>query len=72
MSDEQLELELDEPVDPHKEMMEMLGAIFVQLSRVYDVLMLNLSEYQRDQLDTMHQSGELMGSPPILKEDAWD
>jgi hypothetical protein len=63
-----------ENIDPgtnHIEMMEMLGGIFVQLSRIYDVLMMGVPSATRDMLDEMHGEGGLMASPPVLREDAW-
>jgi hypothetical protein len=58
----------------HEEMMEMLGGIFVQLSRIYDVLMLGLpgASVSRKEVDSVHEAGELYGSPPTLKENAWE
>jgi hypothetical protein len=60
----------DKSQERHTELMEMLGAIFVQLSRVYDVLLIN-SEY-RESLNTKHAEGELFAPPPNLKEEAWN
>jgi hypothetical protein len=54
----------------HKEMMEMLGGIFVQLSRIYDVLITD-SPNQAD-LDDRHSAGGLFASPPTLEKDAWN
>jgi hypothetical protein len=63
----------DEAVARHEEMMEMLGGIFVQLSRIYDVLMLGLPGpvVQRDEVDQVHTNGDVYGSPPTLSKDAW-
>jgi hypothetical protein len=55
----------------HEELMEMLGGIFVQLSRVYDVLMFLVTPEQQKTIDDLHSAGELFASPPILKEKAW-
>jgi hypothetical protein len=64
-------LEQTSPGTNHTEMMEMLGGIFVQLSRIYDVLMMGVPSATRDMLDEMHGEGGLMASPPVLREDAW-
>jgi hypothetical protein len=55
----------------HEELMEMLGGIFVQLSRVYDALMFVVSPEHQKVLDDMHSKGELFASPPSLVEKAW-
>ncbi len=57
----------------HEEMMEMLGGIFVQLSRIYDVLMIGLPGpvVSRDEVDQVHTNGDIYGSPPALSKDAW-
>lgn len=69
------EVDNQKPADPsaqrHEEMMEMLGGIFIQLSRMYDVLMLSLSDTDRATAEMYHSQGKLLGDPPILKEDAW-
>jgi hypothetical protein len=52
--------------------MEMLGGIFVQLSRVYDTQMMLLSEDNRNFLINLHNEGGLAGDPPLLREDAWE
>lgn len=65
-------LEQTDPGSNHTEMMEMLGAMFVQLSRIYDVLMMTLPEGKMRSIDEVHESGGLAASPPILREDAWD
>jgi len=64
-------VEQTDPGSNHTEMMEMLGGIFVQLSRIYDVLMMGVPAATRDMLDEMHGDGGLMASPPVLREDAW-
>jgi hypothetical protein len=61
-----------DPGDNHKELMEMLGGIFVQLSRVYDTQMMLLSEDNRNFLINLHNEGGLAGDPPLLREDAWE
>ena len=55
----------------HEELMEMLGGIFVQLSRVYDTLMFVVTPEHQKVLDDMHSRGELFGSPPTLVKEAW-
>lgn len=58
----------------HEELMEMLGAIFVQLSRIYDASMISLSVVNNDvaeQVADKHEAGKLFGSAPVLLEDAW-
>jgi hypothetical protein len=55
----------------HEELMEMLGGIFVQLSRVYDTLMFVVSPEHQKVIDEMHRRGELFASPPTLVEKAW-
>jgi hypothetical protein len=59
----------DRNADNHAELMEMLGGIFVQLSRIYDVLLIESSN--RDIISTRHEEGGLIAPPPILREDAW-
>lgn len=54
----------------HDELMEMLGGIFVQLSRIYDVLLIESDNGK--ELDDMHKRGDLFGSTPMLREDAWN
>ena len=74
MSDESFEgtVEQTSPGSNHIEMMEMLSAIFIQLSRIYDCQMAGVSETYRQELDEIHESGGLMAAPPMLREDAWD
>lgn len=55
----------------HEEMMEMLGGIFVQVSRMYDVLMMIAENSSRVVLEESHSQGKLLGDPPALREDAW-
>ena len=57
--------------EQHEEMMEMLGGMFVQLSRIYDVLMLTLPDEIRRELSAEHEKGKLIGDAPALAEDAW-
>jgi hypothetical protein len=59
-----------DPGESHKELMEMLGAIFVQLSRIYDVLITDSPA--GDALDAQHSKGRLFASAPILLEEAWN
>ena len=54
----------------HQELMEMLGGIFVQLSRIYDVLITDSPN--QESLDSKHEAGELFASPPTLIEKAWE
>lgn len=60
------------PGSNHIEMMEMLSAIFIQLSRIYDCQMAGVSDGYRQEMDKTHESGGLLASPPMLREDAWD
>jgi len=60
-----------QPGENHKELMEMLGGIFVQQSRIYDCLMAIVPNKYRAELDDIHENGGLMASPPLLREDAW-
>jgi hypothetical protein len=66
----------DEPVDPdkqrHDELMEMLGGIFIQVSRMYDALIIALPPSAREEILEAHESGGLLGDPPALREDAWE
>lgn len=55
----------------HEEMMEMLGGIFIQMSRVYDALMMLLEEDDMNAVADQHKNGKLLGDPPVLREDAW-
>lgn len=61
----------DEAVERHKEMMEMLGGIFIQLSRIYDATMMGLDKSVRENVENYHSQGRLMGDPPVLEKDAW-
>lgn len=72
MSDGLFEPEIREakPQTDHEELMEMLGGMFVQLSRIYDVLLLEANNGQ--EIDEVHKEGNLYGSAPQLREDAWD
>ena len=56
----------------HTEMMEMLGGIFVQVSRLYDVMMMTLPVDMRTDILEAHSRGHLLGDPPSLTEDAWE
>ena len=56
--------------EKHEELMEMLGGIFVQLSRIYDVLITDSPN--QESLDSKHEAGELFASPPTLIEKAWE
>lgn len=64
-------LAIDKAADRHQEMMEMLGGIFIQMSRVYDAVMISLDEDDRKFVESYHSRGKLLGDPPILEEDAW-
>jgi hypothetical protein len=63
-----------ENIEPsnHTEMMEMLGGLFVQICRMYDVLMYALPEKDRLFIEGYHSKGKLLGDPPSLTEDAWE
>jgi hypothetical protein len=65
-------LEQTDPGENHKELMEMLGGIFIQQSRIYDCLMAMVPDKYRQELDETHENGGLMASPPALREDGWD
>lgn len=56
----------------HEELMEMLGGLFIQTSRVYDVLMAMLPQTLEEELDEVHSAGRLAFSPPTLLEKGWD
>lgn len=45
---------------------DLLMALYIQVSRVYDALMLMLDNDVRERLDEMHQAGHLLGADPIL------
>lgn len=60
---------VDNSQERHEELMEMLGGIFVQLSRIYDVLITDSPN--QSELDNQHSRGELFASPPTLVEKAW-
>lgn len=51
---------------------ETLGGIFVQESRIYDVLMLLLTDEQRDKLADLHAAGGILSAPPVLTQGAFD
>lgn len=70
--DIQLTVEHTDPGANHKELMEMLGGIFIQVSRMYDTLLLLIDKDEMEELDKEHSTGGLLASPPILREDAWD
>lgn len=55
----------------HQEMMEMLGGIFIQVSRIYDVLMMALPTSDRRLLSEEHEQGKFVGDVPSMVEDAW-
>jgi hypothetical protein len=55
----------------HQELMEMLGGIFIQMSRLYDAVMLTLDDVDRERVESYHSQGKLLGDPPVLEEDAW-
>jgi hypothetical protein len=61
----------DKSQERHEELMEMLGGIFVQVSRMYDALMFLVTPEQQKTIDDLHSRGELFASPPSLKEKAW-
>lgn len=65
-------VEQTDPGENHKELMEMLGGLFIQTSRIYDVLMAMLPDEVESELDKVHESGRLMFSPPTLLENGWD
>lgn len=65
-------VEQTDPGENHKELMEMLGGIFIQQSRIYDVLMAMLPQALEEELDELHTAGRLMFSPPTLLEKAWE
>lgn len=53
-------------------LLELVGAIFVQVSRAYDVLVMLLPPETRAVVLNAHESGRLLGDPPILLKEAWD
>lgn len=64
--------ENDKSQQNHEELMEMLGGIFVQVSRMYDALVIALPPEAQEEILQAHESGGLLGDPPTLREDAWD
>lgn len=45
---------------------DLLMALYIQMSRVYDALMLMLDNDVRERLHEMHSKGQLLGADPIL------
>jgi len=64
-------VEQTSPGTNHEEMMEMLGGIFVQVSRLYDVMMMTIPVDLRTDILDAHAKGHLLGDPPSLAEDGW-
>jgi UDP-N-acetyl-D-mannosaminuronate dehydrogenase len=62
---------VDKDAERHEEMMEMLGGIFIQMSRLYDAVMLSLDHDMMKLAESYHSKGKLLSDPPILEEDAW-
>ena len=62
----------DKAEERHKELMEMLGGVFVQVSRMYDALVIALPDDKQQELLDAHETGGLLGDPPTLREDAWE
>lgn len=50
---------------------ELLSGIYVQMARIYDVLMITLDKTGGDaiSLSQEHANGNLLGPPPLLVED---
>lgn len=47
-------------------------AMYIQISRIYDALMLTLDDDVRTKLDEMHTKGLLVGATPALNYDDAD
>lgn len=45
---------------------ELLGGIFVQLSRILDTLYVMSGEQNSSRLDTLHRAGGILSSEPLL------
>lgn len=50
---------------------DAIAGIMIQLSRIYDLLALQLDDELRDKVVAMHESGGLISGPPIINEETW-
>jgi len=60
------------PVTPHEEIMDLLTAILIQQTRVYDLLASDISgSSHKHRTLSLHAEGKFLTDPPFMAEDAW-
>lgn len=57
--------------DQFEVVQELLSAVYVQLARIYDVLIVTLDKLNGDavSLSKEHAQGHILGPPPLLMEE---
>lgn len=63
---------MDQELDS-KVLLELMGGIYIQLLRIYDLLALNLGDNPKiDELIALHESGKVLSPAPSLMLDDED